>query len=308
MNSLSDHVQDYIALRRSLGYKLEQTGRDLAAFAAFAERSRSSFITRELAVAWANTPANTSRDRVARRLADVRHLAEFVRTLDPRTEIPPPSRRPSDGRRPMPHIYTDDEVSRLIAAAPKLRLATEARSSTLATIFGLLSVTGMRHGEVLALDRGDFDRREGVLTVRHGKFGKSRQLPLHPTTRAALLAYERMRDRAFPRPKSPAVFLSGAGTRIGHQNLSLTFHRLLRRAGLFERKPRPRIHDLRHTFAVRTLLGWYRAGADVQARLPLLSTYLGHVGPVSTYWYLTAVPELVALAGRRLERALRRRP
>lgn len=308
MTRLQEHLRDYLALRRSLGYKLEQTGRVLGAFATFIERSHSSFITAELVAAWAGALPRASAPTVARRLASVRHLAEFVRMLDPRTEIPPRNDALGRARRPTPYIYSDDDIARLIATAATLRAKTALRKTTIATVIGLLSVTGMRVGEALKLDRSDFDRRDGALTIRGTKFGKSRRLPLSPTTRRALLAYECVRDRTLPRPKSPSFFLSDACMRIGRQSLGSVFARLRRRAGLLDRSPRPRIHDLRHSFAVRTLLDWYRAGVDVQARLPVLSTYLGHVSPASTYWYLTAIPELVALAGKRLERAMRRRP
>jgi integrase/recombinase XerD len=176
--------------------------------------------------------------------------------------------------------------------------------STYSTFFGLLAVTGMRVGEANALDRTDFDASEGVLTIRCTKFGKSREVPIHVTSQAVLRAYEQERNRIFPRPKSPAFFLSTNGTRLLRQNVSLIFACARHGAGLSQRKPRPRIHDLRHSFAVNTLCDWYRAGKDVEAQIPLLSTYLGHVNPSSTYWYLTAIPELVSLAAKRLERSM----
>lgn len=153
------------------------------------------------------------------------------------------------------------------------------------------------------LERDDVDKREGVLLVRDAKFGQAREVPLHPTTTAALGDYARQRERALPHPRSPAFLLSLAGTRLHYNNVHHTFMRLVHRAGLAERHPRrPRLHDLRHSFAVSTLVRWYRDGADVEARLPALSTYLGHVAPSSTYWYLTATPELLRLAGRRAQR------
>jgi integrase len=183
--------------------------------------------------------------------------------------------------------------------------ASRFSRSTSSTLFGLLAATGMRVGEALALDRTDFDRHDGVLTIRCGKFGKSREVPLHPSAQAALRAYERERDRVIPRPTCLACFLSGKGTRLIRQNVNVTFWRVLRHAGLWDRNPRrPRIHDLRHSFAVQTLCDWYRSGANVETKIPLLSTYLGHVNPSSTYWYLTAVPELVGLAAQRLERSM----
>jgi integrase/recombinase XerD len=167
----------------------------------------------------------------------------------------------------------------------------------------------MRVGEAIALDRDDLDPATGVLTVRHGKFGKSRELPLHPSTVSALADYARLRDRLCPTPRTPAWFVSTAGTRLIYNNVHYELHRLIHAAGLRPRSPRcrPRPHDLRHSFAVATLLDWYRDGTDVDAALPRLSTYLGHVEPASTYWYLTATPELLALVAARLDHHLEER-
>jgi integrase len=179
------------------------------------------------------------------------------------------------------------------------------KAHTYATLIGLLMATGMRVGEVLALDRTDIDWQTGILVVRHAKFGKSRELPLHPTTVQALLTYKGERDRCLPRQHSPGFLLSLAGTRLLYKNVHFTFLRLLRQAGLAGRRPRrPRIHDMRHTFAIKALLRWHRDGVDVSTHLPALSTYLGHVNPSDTYWYLTATPELLQLAAGRLEHAL----
>lgn len=198
-------------------------------------------------------------------------------------------------------IYSDADIADLMAQAERLK--TPLRQATIRTVIGLLAVTGMRLGEVTGLDDTDFDPDVGLLVVRHAKFTKQRQIPLHPSTVAALVAYRHLRDEVFPLPASTALLVSGAGTRLSNYNVGQTFAKLARRAGLTPRSPacRPRPHDLRHSFAVRTLLAWYRDGGDVAARLPLLSTYLGHVAPANTYWYLTAAPELMAEAARRLE-------
>ncbi len=231
----------------------------------------------------------------------VRAFARYVQTLDPRTEIPPYDVFSRSRHRPRPYIYADPEVVALTAAAD--RIQQPFRSQTYRTLIGLLASTGMRIGEAVALDKTDVDPEQQILTVRDGKFGKSREVPLHPTTCRALEDYARSRSRHFHRSTSSAFFLSLRGTRLIYNNVHLTFFRLVDRAGLADRKPRrPRIHDLRHTFAVRTLIDWYRAGLDVESRLPLLSTYLGHVGPSTTYWYLSAVPELTGVAAERLER------
>jgi integrase len=185
-------------------------------------------------------------------------------------------------------------------------LASPLKAVTYETLVGLLATTGMRMGEAIRLDRADLDWNNGVLTVRSSKFGKSREVPLHPSTLGALRAYQRRCDQLCPRPKAPSFFISTTGTRLDQPTVGATFVMLARQAGLGPRSPRcrPRPHDLRHSFAVRTLLNWYRAGDNVESKLPLLSTYLGHVSPASTYWYLTAAPELLALASKRLEHAL----
>jgi integrase len=202
-----------------------------------------------------------------------------------------------------PYIYADVEVAGLMVAA--LRIEDPFRAQTYRTLIGLLASTGMRVGEAIDLDQTDVDWREGILTVRDSKFGKSREVPLHPTAVEALENYNALRDQRFRRPSSPAFFLSLAGTRLFYRNVHPAFLRLVGWAEISDRKPRrPRIHDLRHTFAVRTLIDWYQAGFDIERQLPLLSTYLGHVSPSSTYWYLSAVPDLMGVAALRLEESL----
>ncbi len=229
-----------------------------------------------------------------------RVFAEHLSALDPATEIPPADLLPRRPVRAEPYLYTDAEIVSLMAAARSLALPL--RAATYETVVGLLAVTGMRVGEVIGLDREDLDWTHGLLTIRSAKFGKSRELPLAASTLTALRRYSDTRDRLCPRPKAPSFLLSTVGTRLIYQNVHWDFLRLAGRAGLGARSPRcrPRPHDLRHTFAVRTLMDWYRHGVDVQARMPLLSTYLGHVDPSETYWYLQAAPELVVLAAEKL--------
>src|SRR5262249_50423843 len=223
-------------------------------------------------------------------------------------EVPPADLVPWRPCRATPYLYSDADIAALIAAAASLRFPL--RTAAYQTLIGLLAVTGIRVGEAIRLDRADLDLPDGVLTVRESKFGKSRLLPLHPTTAEALRAYLRLRDRLHPQPSTPAVFISPAGTRLLYCNVHSTFQRLARQAGLQPRSAscRPRIHDLRHSFAVRSLLDAYASGQDGQARLTLLATYLGHVDPSATYWYLAAAPELLALAGQRLENHLADQP
>ena len=303
MSGLHRILRDYLALRRSLGFKLEREGRLLPDFVAFVERSGSRAITVPLALAWAKQPYDATPYWWVTRLAMVRGFAGYARTLDSRHEVPPQDLLPVSRSRPLPYIYSEADVGALMDVTHRVR--DPFRSHTYRTLIGLLASTGMRVGEAIDLDRTDADSKEGILTVRDGKFGKSREVPLHPSTLDALQEYVRQRNRRFSRPKSPAFFLSLAGTRLIYRNVHPTFLRLVEWAGLADRKPRrPRIHDLRHSFAVHTLAEAYRAGLDVERQVPVLSTYLGHVSPSSTYWYLSAVPELLGVAATRLEKSL----
>jgi integrase/recombinase XerD len=295
-------LNEYLALRRSVGFKLEEAARVLPRFVTYLERRHASTITSDLALAWAMEP-HGKRDLWAVRLGLVRGFARYQQAFDPRTEVPPPELLPQRRRRATPFLYSNEEVRSLVRAAHQLSPPLYAWTYT--TLIGLLASTGMRRGEVIRLDREDVDWNHGLLVVRKSKFGKSRELPLHPTTIGALRAYARVRERLCPRPKSPSFFVSLRGTRLLPHRVHLTFRRLVECAGIAPRSAhcRPRIHDLRHSFAIRTMLDWYRAGVDVESRLPLLSTYLGHFAPSTTYWYLSAAPELFALVARRLERA-----
>jgi integrase len=302
MTGLERHLDEYLSLRRALGYKLEEAGRLLADFTHFAERAGVLTVSVDVAVAWATLPAQASPIWVAKRLAVVRGFARYLRTVDCDAEVPPVDLlAAAPARRPVPFLFAAADIAALMAAARSLR--NPLRSATFETLIGLLAVTGLRGGEAMRLDRDDIDWGHGLLTVRDTKFGKSRQLHLHPTTLAALRCYETRRDRLCPRPATASLFVSASGTRLRHATVQPTFRALVDQARLGQQnpKPSPRIHSLRHSFAVNTLLGWYRDGQDVQARLPALSTWLGHVDPGSTYWYLSAAPELLGLAARRLE-------
>jgi len=305
MTALRQALADYLTMRRRLGYKLERAGKLLAQFVAYLGDVGADTVTVEHALAWASLPAGGDPSWWSYRLSVVRGFAVYLRTLDPATEVPAAELMPWRPRRATPYPYSDEEIAALLAAAGTLRFPL--RVATYQTLIGLLAVTGLRVGEAIRLDRGDIDFAHELLVVRDSKFGKSREVPLHPSTMQALRAYLYRRDRLQPPPSAPALFISPAGTRLLYCNVHSTFRQLRRRAGLQPRSAscRPRIHDLRHTFAIRTVLDAYRADADVQARLPLLSTYLGHVDPGATYWYLSAAPELLALAGQRLERHLR---
>ena len=301
MNPLRQAVTDYLTIRRAMGYKLEGTEQLLHQFIDHLDDIGATTVTVDDAVAWATLPEGTSVRWRAHRLAVVRIFARWLITIDAATEIPAAGLLPVRRQRPTPYLFSEGDLAALLAAADTL--TPQRRATTYRTLFSLVAVTGMRIGEALGLDRDDIDLDTGVIVVRGAKFGKTRQLPLHASTVAALARYLGQHARLYPRRKTPAVFVARAGTRLAYANANWTFHKLVDRAGLQPRPPssRPRVHDLRHSFAVNTLLDAYRAGADVQARLPLLSTYLGHVDPANTYWYLSAAPELLALAGHRLE-------
>ena len=303
MSALSSALKDYLALRRSLGFKLERAEKLLGQFVSHCEAAGSDVVTMQLALTWAMLPKSASPNWLGHRLSVVRGFARYVALLDERTEVPPPDVLPARSHRATPYLYAEGEVVSLMEAAGKLR--SPLRRATLQTLVGLLYVTGMRVGEAIRLDRDDVDLIRGLLLVRDSKFGKSRELPVHESTTVALRAYARQRDELCPKSSSPAFFVSLAGTRLLYCNVHLAFLGFVRDAGLTPRSPtcRPRPHDLRHSFAVETLTGWYRDGGDVESRLPSLSTYLGHVHPANTYWYLSAAPELLGLAAERLESA-----
>lgn len=302
---LRQELVDYLALRRALGYRLARPQKLLGQFLDHLEQAGQSTVTVATAVGWARSPAGADANWWSYRLSVVRGFATYLHTLDPAHEVPATDLLPHRTRRASPYLYCDSDIAGLIGATSSL--STPLRRATFATLIGLLAVTGMRVGEAIALDRGDLDAAAGLLTVRHGKFDKARLVPLHPTTVAALRDYLRQRDQlrsATPTAAPTAALLvSGAGTRLLYCNVHVTWKRLVADAGLRPRAGscRPRIHDLRHSFAVRAMLDAYAAGQDGQTRLTLLSTWLGHVHPASTYWYLSASPELMAAAGQRLE-------
>ena len=303
MSAMQSAVDEYLALRRSLGFKLARVGRDLQQFVRFAEAEGAQWVMTDLALRWATQPAQVSPAHWARRLGAVRQFAQYCSALDPRTEIPPSDLLPYRYARRPPYLYREAEITALIEAAARLPSPTGLRAATYATLFGLLVVTGMRISEPIGLDRADVDLEQGSLSIRGVKFGKSRWLPLHPTATAELARYAERRDSLYPTPSTPSFFLSEQGTRLTAWSVRHTFVNLSHQIGL--RAPEdhhgPRLHDLRHRFAIRTLLHWYRCGANVEQRLPQLAAYLGHAHVSDTYWYISATPELLALAAQRLE-------
>jgi integrase len=300
MSTLRDALADYLTIRRALGYKLRDHEWALSSCVSFLERTGASTITTELALQWACDTRGTEGWKAAR-LSMVRGFAVYLRSIEPATEIPPTGLLLHRKRYAIPYLYSEEEIGRLLAQAAAL---TPTRRAMLhGTVIGLLAVTGMRISEALHLECDDVDLDAGVLTIRNTKFGKSRQLPLHATTVTTLTDYERHRAQLRPRPWTQNFFVSAQGNRPDKSNIERVFRKLCRRAGLEGPRgsPRPRLHDFRHSFAVRAVIDWHRAGIDVQPRLLWLSTYLGHVEPSDTYRYLTAAPELLALAARRLD-------
>lgn len=303
MTALRAAAEDYLAMRRSLGFKLTSQGPLLLGFIDYCDARGARHITTELAVEWATHPPRGGSDEVwwSRRLMVVRIFARHLAALDPDTQIPPQDVLPFHYRRVAPHLYGPADIAALMAAAG--RLAPPLRAASWQTFLGLLAVTGMRVSEACRLDDGDIDAHTGAVVVADSKFGKSRLVFLHPSSISAVQRYQWRRDQWIPTRSTPALLVTTRGTRLKADNVQRTFAELLTAGGIASPpgRRRPRLHDLRHGFAVRTLLEWYRDGDDVQARLPLLSTWLGHVDPKSTYYYLQAVPDLMVLAAARLE-------
>ena len=304
MKSLRTHLQQYLQLRRRLGFRLYRPGRLLPQFVRFARQQKASFITTKLALRWATQPVHCHPTWWTARLGIVRQFAHYLSAEDARTEIPPHGLLPHRYRRKSPYLYTDQEVHDLIAAAQQLPSPPPLRGPTYATLFGLLAATGMRVGEALGLDRADVDLEQALLTVRHTKGNQPRLVPLHPSTNRALRRYACLRDCLYPRPQSPRFFLSERGTALTYGTVRQWFIKISRQIGLRQPSDRhgPRLHDLRHRFSIRTLVHWYGTGQDVEAHMPELATYLGHRHVNDTYWYVSATPELLQLATRRWQR------
>lgn len=308
MKSLRAYVDDYLRLRRALGYKLERHGRLLPQLLNYLEAAGASTITSELAISWARQPTGAHPRHWAARLAIARGFAAHMHTMDPRTEVPPADAFAVRYRRPTPYLWSQEDIRRLLEAARTLR--QPLRAASFEALFGLLAVSGMRVGEAIALDLDDVDLEHGVVTIRKqtAKLERARLVPLHPTTGEALEQYVRTRQRQCPRPRSRAFFLSATGARIDRSTVSKTLRKITIALGLRTETARPRAHDLRHGFAISTLIEWQRSGVQIDERIAALSTYLGHISPADTYWYLTATPELMGAAAQRLERRFGGRP
>ena len=314
MTPLRTAVREYVAMRRSLGFKLVRAGTSLRDFVTFLEQHRAAYITHALALAWAQQPVHVQPAHWAQRLSYVRGFARYRSATDPRTQIPPPGVLPFHPQRARPYLYSEAEIRRLLTAARGMPAHYERgrlRPWVYYCLFGLLSVAGLRLGEARNLTLSDVDLPAGVLTIRGAKFGKTRLVPLHASTCAVLAAYLARRQRHWAgRAVSAYLFVSSGGRRLDAGDIHRTFYALSRQVGLrgATASHGPRLHDFRHRFATNTLVRWYRSGQDPARRLPLLSAYLGHVHVADTQWYLEASPALMRAAMRRLERRWEAQP
>ena len=301
MTALEDHLHEYLRLRRTLGYKLEHHGRILPQLIAYLDEHGSSTITSELAIRWARSTTGTCRRSWAARLAVARGFAAYLQTIDPATQIPPVGVFGGHYRRPAPYLWSEQDIGRLLEAARGLRPPLKA--ATCEAIFGLLAVTGMRVGEAVALERDDVNLATGVITIREqtAKLERARLIPVHATTITALERYLTARDRLCPQPRCNRFFLSPRGGPWDRSQVTRALREITIALGLRTATAHPRTHDLRHSFAVRTLLDAELAGVPVDQRIATLATYLGHAAPSDTYWYLSATPELMGLAAQRLD-------
>lgn len=303
MTTIEQSIQDYLALRRNLGFKLRDAGLCLAKFAAFLEARSASHITVSLALEWAQQNPSVQPATCAQRLGYVRDFARYHVARDPQTEIPPAGLLPFRPSRAQPYLYSDEDIAGLLQCALDLPSAGGLRPWTYYCLLGLLSVTGLRIGEAIRLKAEDVDLQERILTVRGTKLGKSRLVTIHPSTGEVLEQYRARRETSLAGRAASTFFITSRGNPLDIGDIHRTFYRLSRRLGLrgATASHGPRLHDFRHRFAVQTLLRWYRSGEDVERRMPMLSTYLGHVHVADTYWYLSACPELMGLAVGRLE-------
>jgi len=304
MNTLREAIDDYLLLRRDLGFKLIQTEHWLHDFAAFMEDQQASLITVERALQWALRPSDAQPPCWAKRLSAVRLFARYRSMTDRQTEVPPVGLLPNHPRRAKPYLYTEEDIDALISAAGALPPPDGLRGRTYACLIGLLSVTGLRIGEALRLKRNDVDLENHLLTIHGTKFNKSRLVPLHSSTVSALSAYAGQRDGCLGQAKPDHFFVSAHGTPLTGSVVRRTFRSLCRQVGLqgCDGCDKPRLHHFRHRFATETLLRWYRSSEDIERHLPVLSTFLGHTCIADTYWYLSARPELMREAVQRLER------
>jgi len=301
--NLAQAVDFYLETRRSFGFALVQVGTELRTLVRYAKKAgHTGPLTNCLLLDWAQQPQQCAPSYHALRLEIGRRFALFWLAYEPRTEVPPSGRLGALYGRRAVHIYTPEEVGTLWDAATELGRIHPLRQWTFCTVVGLLDCTGLRISEALGLDEHDIDWSAGVLTIRDSKGGHSRLVPVHASTLEALERYRSLRKKSVRSGSSSRLFVSWRGCPLGYPGIHAPFRRLCRNLG-WTRPPVPRLHDFRHTFAVRTLLGWYRSGQSAASQLWTLSTYLGHRHLADTYWYLTAIPELMRLCQDRFATA-----
>ncbi len=301
MSTLRELLKDYLAMRRALGFQLHTDGTGLLSFVAFMEQGHAEYISTDLALTWARQPTSVQPARWAQRLRYVRGFAHYCRAIDPRTELPPLGLLPFSRQRPSPYFFTNDDIDCLLQGALAMPAKESFTNHTLYCVIGLLNVSGLRICEALGLNLDDVDLDEGILTIRATKFGKSRLVPLHETTIKVLADYRQLRDQFLAGHQVSHWFVNAQRESLGYDSVLRAFRRLTANMPSQPGRSRPRLHDLRHRFALMTLLHWYREGRDVQRLLPILSAFLGHVQVSDTYWYLSACPELLEAAKERLE-------
>lgn len=308
MSALRESLAHYITVRRTLGSSFKEPAGSLSRFVDFVEESGSEFITIELALKWATQSPLVQRATWSRRLTQVRGFATWISAVDLRNEVPPQRLLNIGHRRGQPYIYSDEEVRKLMGRAATLPSPSGLRAHTYVTLIGLLASTGLRPGEAIALDKSDVELKDGILSVRDSKHGKSRFVPVEGSVRDALTRYARLRDARGPSDQDKAFLVSERGWRLKGDSTRRTFAKMSAAIGIRESLPRPsigrgpRLQDFRHTFATKRIIEWYRAGLDIDREIPKLSTYLGHSGTAATYWYIQAVPELLQLATERYDR------
>lgn len=303
MSTLRTLLQDYLSMRRALGYKLLSDGASLSSFVSFMEQEQAEFISTSKAFAWATLPKSAQKGRWSARLCYVRGFACYCHAFDPRTEIPPTGLLPHHYQRPIPFFFSDDHIHQLLQASLQICPSCPFVGKTYYCLFGLLSVSGLRISEALGLTLDNVDLEKGILSIYSSKFGKSRLIPLHSSTVDVLANYRVCREQFLAGKQISYWFINGEAKRLSYDAVRDTFLSLLERIKLcgLPGNRKPHLHDLRHRFAVITLLQWYRAKENVEQKLPMLSTYLGHIEIKDTYWYLSAFPELMEIAAARLD-------
>jgi len=301
MSTLSNRLDDYLSLRRSLGFKLTSEGTALPSFVQFMEHNKASYITNELALTWATLPKNVKANRWYRRLSFVRGFSTYCHAFDQRSEVPSSQLLPICKQRSSPYFFKDSDIEQLLQKSLSQEISAGVSSRTTHCILSLLCTTGLRISEALRLDVSDLDTDQGVLHVRVSKFGKSRLIPLHPSVLALLNDYLSSHESETETVEPVAMFRNATAQRVSYDSIYRRFRRLSNALPDQPGRRRATLHDLRHRFAVKTLLNWYQDGIDIHRWLPVLSTYLGHVEVRDTYWYISACPELMDAARRRLE-------